>query len=60
MIATAMSVYGNVGQAQAKTMTQRIGAPNDSNSNETSESSSKQNAVAQSVLESFEKTQQRH
>lgn len=64
MIATAMSVYGSVGQAQAKTMTQRIGAPSDANTSETSESSSpsskQRNTVAQSVLESFEKTQQRH
>ncbi|KAF1821226.1 uncharacterized protein K489DRAFT_322286 [Dissoconium aciculare CBS 342.82] len=62
MIATAMSVYGNVGQAQAKTMSQRIGAPSESEgSKESSQSSSKPvNAVAQSVLESFEKTQQRH
>jgi len=62
MIATAMSVYGNVGQAQAKTMTQRIGAPSEESATETSGSSSSKgrNAVAQSVLESFEKTQQRH
>lgn len=74
MIATALSVYGNVGKAQAKTM----GAPTPgllaesgeaaaSDAQKSSSSSEpadarlkKQNDIAASVLESFERTQQRH
>lgn len=69
MIATAMSVYGTVGQSQAKTMAQRLAAPSPSqdgsaeqSSSETSHSgstASKTQDVAASVLESFDKTQQR-
>ncbi|QIX02156.1 hypothetical protein AMS68_007673 [Peltaster fructicola] len=57
MIATAMSVYSTVGQSQAKTMAQKaIGAP----ATESDDAKKgKTDDMAASVLESFDKTQQR-
>nr|OQO14606.1 Uncharacterized protein C16G5.07c [Rachicladosporium sp. CCFEE 5018] len=72
MIATAMSVYGNVGRAQAKTMSKDLitgpeegskpETPNQAERREVGEASSqlKKEDVARSVLESFDRTQQRH
>jgi hypothetical protein len=63
MIATAMSVYGNVGQAQAKSMSQRLLAESDdsASSDPQTDASAGQSKsdVAQSVLEGFERTQRR-
>lgn len=66
MIATAMSVYGTVGQSQKKTMIEGGGSKTVESPTETArrdaertESASKEE-VARSVLESFENTKQRH
>lgn len=67
MIATAMSVYGTVGQSQKKTMLEGGSSNKDVESPteiarrdaEKTESASKEE-VARSVLESFENTKQRH
>ena len=69
MIATAMSVYGNVSQSQAKAQAQKL--LGDGNEHSTSESVDQQNEgkprdagvktdMAQSVLDSFHETQRRH
>ena len=72
MIATALSVYGNVSQTQAKTMTPRgliegntssqQGRDDHGNSNEnqSEEKPVLKSEMAQSVLESFDRTKQRH
>lgn len=63
MIATAMSVYGTVGQSQAKTMAQKLVASGGEQAQleaPSSTPSSSQNSIADSVLESFDKTKQRH
>ncbi|GAB7364402.1 hypothetical protein MBLNU230_g4945t1 [Neophaeotheca triangularis] len=79
MIATAMSVYGTVGQSQAKAQAAMLGAggqqqqkhnPADSRAgheetqqseqHEASGQHRNQNEVTQSVLESFDRTQERH
>jgi len=53
MIATAMSVYGKVGESQAKTMSQKlVNAPFDGS--EQSSVPAKSDDVAQSVLDSFD------
>lgn len=69
MIATAMSVYGSVGEAQAKTMKSRSAAaatnqaqipePSKSEALET-ETLNKRDEVARSVLEGFDSTTKRH
>ncbi|KAM0723259.1 hypothetical protein Q7P37_001460 [Cladosporium fusiforme] len=66
MIATAMGVYKTVGQNQAKTVAGNLvegqeASEHKTGSENTSEAaSSKTSDVAKSVLESFEKTQERH
>ncbi|KAM0702419.1 hypothetical protein Q7P35_009847 [Cladosporium inversicolor] len=67
MIATAMGVFKTVGQSQnqAKTVAGNLvkGGKQDASStsaNNTSESGDNKNEVVKSVLESFEKTQQKH
>ncbi|TKA24950.1 hypothetical protein B0A50_06048 [Salinomyces thailandicus] len=63
MIATAMGVYGKVNQSQTKT--QRLLQDGQQQSSEQQSSlgegeGSKKNEMAQKVLESFDRTQQRH
>ena len=57
MIATAMSVYGNVSQAQAKVQAQKLitddAAATDSQPQD-------KDSIQKSVLESFERTKERH
>ena len=64
MIATAMGVFKTVGQSQnqAKTVAGNLvkGGKQDASSTNTSESGNNKNEVVKSVLESFEKTQQKH
>lgn len=62
MIATAMSVYGNVGQAQAKAQAAKLvtGESGSSENNDSDDKLSGKNDMQKSVLESFERTQQRH
>lgn len=66
MIATAMSVYGNVGEAQAKTMRLRtanqtqIAEPSSKSEARDTEMLKKRDEVAQSVLEGFDSARQRH
>jgi regulator of protease activity HflC (stomatin/prohibitin superfamily) len=64
LIATAMSVYGNVSQAQAKTQAQNlVSGPESGEGSQTSRStdqSQNKSAIQQSVLESFDRTHQRH
>jgi regulator of protease activity HflC (stomatin/prohibitin superfamily) len=64
MIATAMSVYGNVSQAQAKTMSQQAIAEGerskDSSSSADESKPMTKNEMQAKVLESFDKTQARH
>lgn len=55
MIATALSVYGTVGQSQAKTMAQKAIA--DSGSTSETSSEKKTSDIAASVLEGFDNTQ---
>jgi regulator of protease activity HflC (stomatin/prohibitin superfamily) len=63
MIATAMGVFKTVGQSQARTVSGRSvsrGSELEDASESKSESGEKNNEVVKSVLESFEKTQQKH
>ena len=77
MIATAMSVYGNVSKAQAQAQAQRLISEGESHEQyaeaerrdqnrggsqdgRTDEATAKRDEVAKSVLESFDRTQQRH
>lgn len=64
MIATAMSVYGNVSQSQAKAQAQKLvtGESQESASEEDSgeQKLSGKTEMQQKVLESFDKTQERH
>ncbi|PPJ53451.1 hypothetical protein CBER1_00306 [Cercospora berteroae] len=63
MIATAMSVYGNVGQAQAKAQAQKLVTGEDSATSAEQQSehrSQDKGSIQQSVLESFESTKERH
>jgi len=61
MIATAMSVYGNVGQAQAKAQAAKlVGAATETSDQGADDKAQGKNAMQQSVLESFDRTQQRH
>jgi regulator of protease activity HflC (stomatin/prohibitin superfamily) len=68
MIATAMGVFKTVGQSQARTVSGKLvqgGGQQDSNSdtsaiNKSESGDHKNNEVVKSVLESFEKTQQKH
>ncbi|KAH9823693.1 C-terminal region of band 7 [Teratosphaeria destructans] len=64
MIATAMSVYGNVSQSQAKAQAQKLLADQQQETAEQGSSQSdegeRHSDLQKSVLESFEKTQQRH
>jgi ribosomal protein L18E len=62
MIATAMGVFKTVGQSQnqAKTVAGNLVTGNKQEESNTSESAENKNEVVKSVLESFEKTQQKH
>jgi ribosomal protein L18E len=63
MIATAMGVFKTVGQSQnqAKTVAGNlVKSGKQEESSNTSESAENKNEVVKSVLESFEKTQQKH
>ncbi|SMQ46472.1 unnamed protein product [Zymoseptoria tritici ST99CH_3D7] len=64
MIATAMSVYGNVSQAQAKTMSQQAIAEGERTKDERHASDDgkpmSKKEMQEKVLESFDKTQARH
>ncbi|EME49492.1 hypothetical protein DOTSEDRAFT_68304 [Dothistroma septosporum NZE10] len=60
MIATAMSVYGNVSSAQAKTQAQKLVTDEASSSKTTSGQKDSKNEMQQKVLESFDRTQERH
>jgi hypothetical protein len=65
MIATAMGVFKTVGQSQARTVAGKLvqgESKQEGNAESKSESSGdhKNNEVVKSVLESFEKTQQKH
>jgi hypothetical protein len=64
MIATAMGVFKTVGQSQARTVAGKL-VQGESKQEGPAESKSesaerKDNEVVKSVLESFEKTQQKH
>ncbi|KAM3418658.1 Stomatin-like protein 2 [Cercospora zeina] len=63
MIATAMSVYGSVGQAQAKAQAQKLVTGEDSATSAGQASEHQphdKGSIQQSVLESFENTKDRH
>lgn len=63
MIATAMSVYGSVNQSQAKTQEQKLltyGQSQEQTDKQAASEKSKSSEMAQSMLESFDKTKQRH
>ncbi|KAF7185092.1 hypothetical protein HII31_13715 [Pseudocercospora fuligena] len=61
MIATAMSVYGNVSQSQAKAQAQKLlSEESESKEQQNERLPEGKNEVQQSVLDSFEKTQNRH
>ncbi|KAK4508382.1 hypothetical protein PRZ48_002120 [Zasmidium cellare] len=65
MIATAMSVYGNVSQSQAKAQAQKLlSDENKASEGESDEAGEKKPLskaeIQQSVLDSFDRTQQRH
>ncbi|KAI5369944.1 Putative Band 7 domain, Stomatin/HflK/HflC family, Band 7 extension, Band 7/SPFH domain superfamily [Septoria linicola] len=60
MIATAMSVYGSVGQAQAKAQAQKLITGEDTSESKTRAQSQDKDSIQQSVLESFQRTQERH
>jgi hypothetical protein len=65
MIATAMGVFKTVGQSQARTVSGKLVQGESKQEGSSSESKSesgdhKNNEVVKSVLESFERTQQKH
>lgn len=59
MIATAMSVYGNVSQAQAKVQAQKLITGDDAGDAPQAQPEDK-DSIQKSVLESFERAQERH
>lgn len=59
MIATAMSVYGNVSQAQAKVQAQKLITGDDAGDATQAQPEDK-DSIQKSVLESFERAQERH
>lgn len=62
MIASAMAVYGNVSSAQAKVQAQKLvgDGKSDASSETTSGEKLSKNEMQQKVLESFDRTQERH
>lgn len=62
MIATAMSVYGNVNSAQAKSQAQKLvtDGKDEASSDTASGEKGAKNEMQQKVLESFDRTKERH
>ena len=62
MIATAMSVYGKVSEGQARSMNTKLVAPGSVDQSEDQSRSEQKNSssIAQSVLDSFEETKNKH